>query len=126
MIQFAAVKTFLGALPWKNIILAILIGAAVYFVFQYIKTAESNRERVVTLKADNAALVQANADLEAEYKNQIGVLQKNFAAEREREKSYGENIKILREGPDGSCAVNSPAIANSLRMRRARSSDAAR
>ena len=120
MIQFAAIKNFLGGLPWKNIILAILIGAAVYFVFRYIKTAEENRNKVDVLETKNAELAQANADLETEYKNQIQVLQGNFAAEREREKDYAENIKILREGPDGSCAVNSPAIANSLRMRMAR------
>lgn len=117
MIQFAAIKTFLGALPWKNIILAILIGGAFFFVFRYVKTAETNREKVTTLTTANTELKKANEDLEAEYKGQIRVLQNNLTKEREREKDYAENIRIIREGPDGSCAVSSPAIAGSLRMR---------
>jgi len=117
MIQFAAVKTFLGALPWKHIILAILIGGALFVVFKYIKTAEDNRNKVETLTTANSELSKANEALEAEYKGQLRVLQNNLKKEREREKDYAENIRIIREGPDGSCAVSSPAIAGSLRMR---------
>lgn len=117
MIQFAAIKTFLGGLPWKNILIGIAIAAAVFVVFRYIKTAEENRNKVTTLTTANAELKKANEDLEAEYKGQLAVLQNNLAAEREREKDYAENIRIIREGPNGSCAVSSPAINRSLRMR---------
>ena len=126
MIPFAIIKGFLGGLPWKNIIIGIFIAGAIFLVFRYIKTAEENRNKVVTLSAANDELKQANADLEAEYKSQIRVLQNNLAAERKREKDYAENIKILRAGPNGSCAINSPAIANSLRMRRDRGGDQTR
>lgn len=117
MIQFAAVKTVLGALPWKNLVIGIAITVVVFVVFKYIKTAEDNRNKVGSLTTANAELSKANAALEAEYKGQLRVLQNNLKKEREREKDYAENIRIIREGPDGSCAVSSPAIAGSLRMR---------
>ena len=88
MIPFAIIKGFLGGLPWKNIIIGIFIAGAIFLVFRYIKTAEENRNKVVTLSAANDELKQANADLEAEYKSQIRVLQNNLAAERKREKDY--------------------------------------
>lgn len=124
MIQWPIIKTAISNfLPWKKIGYGVLIIAAVavaIFIFKYIRDAESNRTKVETLETKNAELTQANADLIAEHTNQLRVVQNALKAEREREKTYAENIKILREGPDGSCASSSPAIANSLRMRRER------
>lgn len=114
-----------NSIPWKDVIFYLVIGVALYAVFSYIKNAEDNRSKVVNLTSANVELAKANADLEAEYKKRIQVLQEAAAAEREREKDYAENIKIIRSGPDGSCARNSSAIANSLRMRLERASDKA-
>lgn len=117
-----AVGLFFKGLPWGKIILALIVGAVLFAVGLYIRKAEQNAAKVVTLETDNSELKKANAALETEYKNQIQVLEDSIEKERKREKDYAENIKILRAGPDGSCAVSSPAISNSLRMRRDRSS----
>lgn len=122
-----AVGLFFKGLPWGKIILALVVGAVLFAVGLYIRKAEQNAAKVVTLETDNSELTQANADLETEYKNRIEVLEDSFEKERKREKDYAENIRTLRAGPDGSCALNSPAIRESLRMRRERAaSDKAR
>lgn len=124
MIQWSIAKAAISNfLPWKKIGYGILIAGALavaFFVFKYIRDAESNRNKVENLETAVTELTAANVALEAEHKNQLRVVQNALKAEREREKTYAENIRILREGPDGSCALNSPAIGNSMRMRRER------
>lgn len=114
---------FLKNLPWGKIALVIAVCAAIFAVVLYIRNAEENRASVVTLKNDKAELTQANADLEAAYKNQISVLQSSLQARIERERSYNDNIKEIQAAPDASCARSSPPIRASLRLLRNRPSD---
>lgn len=117
-----AAALFLKNLPWKNIILGLLIGSVVLAIGLYIRNAEENRAEVNTLKTQKTELIQANKDLERSYKDQLDVLQKSFQNERERERDYAENIQIIESGPDGNCAINSPPIVHSLRLRHERRS----
>lgn len=127
MIPFARILKIAGSIPWRPIIMAALIIGSAFFVLKYVKTAEKNRAAVVKLKSDKAELEKANADLEAEFISQLRVMEDALLEEREREKDYGENIRIIRAAPDGDCARNSAPIAESLRMRDERSKrDAAR
>lgn len=107
-------------IPWGRVLVYGAIFAGVLSVLYYIKNAEENRARVETLRSQKEQLAQINAELGAEYQKQILVLQESLEIERQRDRAYEENIQTLQQGPDGECARNSPAISESLRLRRKR------
>ncbi len=107
----------LKSLPWKNIILGLLIGGVALSIVLYIKNAENNRARVHKLESVKEELLQTNAENIKFFEKNIQVLQAELVKERERETDYAENIKIIQAGEDGTCVRSSPAIIESLRMR---------
>ena len=107
----------LSVLPWKRLIGPVAIGLALLAVGLYIKNAEDNRSAVSVLKMQNAELVKTNEENIRLLEQDIRVLENTLVQERERERDYAENIRVISEGPDGSCAASSAAITNALRMR---------
>jgi type II secretory pathway pseudopilin PulG len=113
-------KIEFGTWPWKNIIIGIVIAAAVGTVVLYVKNAEQNRADLKAEKIVNSNLISANAALKAAADNTINTLQASIAETAEREKVYASTIEELNKIPDTGCARNSPAIGASLRMFRAK------
>lgn len=104
-------------LPWKNIILGVLICGIVFAVVLYIKSAENNRAKVGRLEAVKIELLETNAQNMLFFEKNIQVLQTELIKERERESDYAENIKLIRSLPDGACVRSSPTIISSLQLR---------
>jgi len=114
MIQFAALK----ALPWKNIILALVIAAVAGAILLYIRNAEQNRAAVKTLKAANTELVAANIALEASHKTTVDALQASITETLEREQKYAATVDEIRKLPDSACGRNSLPLRAAVRLLR--------
>ena len=105
-------------LPWGKIILYLAVGAIAVGVLLYIRGAENNRSKVKTQSAQIKQIAQINSDNLQAHREQINLLSESFKNDLEREKTYAEKIQIINKGPGGNCARNSPAIVNSIRLRR--------
>lgn len=110
----------LPKLPWGKIAIWACYAAALIALILYIRNAEENRAAIEDLKGQRAALQKSYREMNDIYIEQLETLAKNFQEYKKREKDYAENIKIISEGPDGSCARTSPPIAASIRMLRDR------
>lgn len=111
---------FLKRLPWGKIIAILAALAAVLAILKYIQGAEQSKADLKSLTAAYDVLEATNAENEAYYLKQIEILGQSVKRERKREEDYANNIKIIQSGPNGDCGRNSPAIFNSLRLRRER------
>ena len=112
MIQFAALK----ALPWKNIILALVIAGVAGAILLYIRNAEQNRADVKTLKAANTELVAANVALEESHKTTVDALQASITETLEREQKYAAIADEIRKLPDSGCGRNSLPLRAAVRL----------
>lgn len=110
----------LRALPWGKIAVGLLYAAIAAAIVLYIRNAEKNRTRVAELKTYSESLVQANEQLEKDYKLTISTLEASLKKERQREKDYAKNIEIIRAQEDSDCVHSSPSIMRSLQLRRQR------
>lgn len=110
-----AIKAFFGG-TWGKLIIAIMI----LTIGLYVRGAEKAKAQVVTLKAEKAALIQANADLEATRQRETAALQSSIQKTRERESKYASAIDEVEAQADGECVRNSPALRASVRLYRER------
>lgn len=115
MIPFFAAAT-LKNLPWKNIILALVIAAVAGAILLYIRNAEQNRAAVKTLKAANTELVAANIALEASHKTTVDALQASITETLEREQKYAAIADEIRKLPDSGCGRNSLPLRAAVRL----------
>lgn len=116
----APAMLILKNLPWKNIILGLLVGAVILAVGLYIRNAEQNRADVRTLKTQKQELKAANAALVDTYNQQIAVLQGSLEDRLERERTYNERIEEIETAPDSGCARTSEPLRRSIILLRDR------
>lgn len=117
-----AIKAFFSG-TWGKLLIALAIGGIVLAIGLYVRGAEKAKAEVVTLKASNKALVEANAAAEAVYQNKIAVMQDSIKKSIEREKNYASAIEEIQALPVTACARSSPALRSSVRLLRNRNRD---
>lgn len=124
MIAGLAIKAVLGKvaamIPWKYIIIAGLAAglffAARWTINHYTTLVNDN----VILKADRDRLTDENHLLEERNKSHVEALEKTIKENRKRESDYAENIRLIERQTETNACANSPAILESLRLRRER------
>lgn len=109
-----------SAIPWDKIGWIVLAAAVLLGIGLYIKNAEDNRAKVVTLESSNKELSAANSKLIADHQQAIEVLTDNFNTLQNQEAEYDTNIDKIKSLPDGVCVRGSAPIIESIRLRRAR------
>lgn len=117
-----AIKAFFSG-TWGKLLIALAIAGIVLAIGLYVRGAEKAKAEVVTLKASNKALVEANAAAEAVYQNKIAVMQDSIKKSIEREKNYASAIEEIQAQPVTACARSSPALRSSVRLLRNRHRD---
>ena len=122
-LAWPVIKKFMGGLPWGKILIGLAVAGVLFSIGLYIRSSEKAKAELVTVKAENAALVEANAALEASYKNKIAVMQDSIKKSIEREKTYASAIEEIQAQPVTACARSSPALHSSIRLLRQRNGD---